>query len=46
MRQKLIVAMIEHDPREVHHECLCLNIELPDNLVAEPTSNQIDDFYL
>ena len=43
MRQKLIVAIRENEPREVPHEWFCLHMEVPENLVAAPAANQLDD---
>ena len=42
VRQKGIVAMLEHEPREVPHEWICLHVEVPENIVAEPEANQLE----
>ena len=41
--QKVIVAMHEHEPREIPHEWLCLYMEIPEHLVVVPAANHTDD---
>ena len=41
--KKGIVAMREHDPREVPHEWFCLNVEVPGHRIAAPAANQVND---
>ena len=40
---ELIVVMREYEPREVPFECLYLQVELPEHVVATPEANQVDD---
>ena len=35
--------MREHEPWEISHEWLWLHMEVPEHLITEPLSNQIDD---
>ena len=44
MRQKIIVAMCDSEPREVPHEWFCLNVEVPEHLVDVPEANQLDEY--
>ena len=43
MRQKVIFAMREHDPREVPHEWFWMHVELSECIVDAPAANQLDD---
>ena len=43
VRQKGIFAIHEHDLREIHHECICLHMEVPEHLATAPSANHIDD---
>ena len=42
MQKKGIVAMHKNELREVPHEWLCLNVEIPEHLVAALTASQLD----
>ena len=35
--------MRENEPQEVLHEWLCLNVEVPELLIAVPVANQLGD---
>ena len=43
MRKKGIVAMCENDPQYISQDRLCMHMEVPKNLVAATTANQLDD---
>ena len=42
VRHKGIFAMRDHEPVEVPRDWLCLNVEVPEHLVAVPAANQLD----
>ena len=43
VHQKGIAAMHEHETQEIPHEWLCLHMEVPENIVAAPAANNLDD---
>ena len=40
--QKVIVDMHDHETGEVPHEWFCLHLDVPDNIVTAPASNQLN----
>ena len=40
---KVIVAMHEHEPKEIPHELFFLHVEVPEHICTVPVANHLDD---